>query len=274
MNKKKLITIIALSLLMNVLPITTLAIEPTVSAKSAILIEAHSGQVLYNKNADELRPPASTTKIITAILAIECGELDEIIEVSSHAAKIGEASVYLTTGDRLQLISLLHGALMKSGNDACVAIAEAIAPSEEEFIGLMNLKAAAVGAQNSHFSNANGLPNKNHLTTAYDLAMIARYAINNPIFSEIVQKKYYTMFWEKPTRTLKIKNTNKLLWLYPQATGIKTGTTKNAGQCLVASAIYNNKEVIAVVLNSADRFGDAQRLFDYAWKKERIYGKR
>lgn len=261
-------------LLICFLSSTALAAEPKISAKSAILIDANSGQVIVNKNAHELRQPASTTKIMTAILAIECGELDEIIEVSSHAAKIGEASVHLTTGDRLQLISLLHGALIKSGNDACVAVSESIAPSEEEFIGLMNLKAITLGAYDTHFSNTNGLPNNKHLTTAYDLAMIARYAMDNPIFSEIVRKKYYTMRWEEPKRALKIKNTNKLLWSYEKATGIKTGTTKKAGQCLVASASNKDKEVIVVVLNSSDRFNDAKKLLQYGLEEGENYAKR
>ncbi|MDD2401809.1 MAG: D-alanyl-D-alanine carboxypeptidase [Clostridia bacterium] len=237
-----------------------------ISATSGILLDAETGNILYNKDAFVSRSPASTTKILTSILAIECGNLNDIVTVSKEAASVGEASLNLNAFDRLTLNELLHGALIKSGNDACVAIAEHISLSEEEFVGLMNLKARTLGALNTTFCNTNGLPYTGHSTTAYDLAQITRYALKNSVFREIVKTKYYTMKWTEPKRSRYLKNTNKLLWSFPQATGVKTGTTINAGKCLVASAIKNNKELIVVILNSHDRFSDAKKLLEYGFK--------
>ena len=261
---KNILTAIFCSVFL-LMPVPTAAL-PAVYASSAIMLEANTGNILFAKNAEEIRPPASTTKIITALLAIECGNLKMPVTVSKKAALTGEASINLSENDSITLNSLVHGALIKSGNDACVAIAEAIAPSEEEFVGLMNLKARTLGAKNTTFFNTNGLPHPKHLTTAYDLAVITRCALTNPVFSEIIQKKTYDLHWLNPRRHYTIKNTNKLLWTYPYATGVKTGTTLKAGKCLVASAKYDNRELILVLLNSPDRFGDAQRLFDYGFK--------
>lgn len=273
----KMITarIFSLLLLFQVLNPGTVYSIPKVNAPSAILLDGKTGEVIYEKNAHEQRPPASTTKILTALLAIECGDLDTVVQVSSNAASVGEASINLAPGDKLKLEELLHGALMKSGNDACVAISETIAPSEEEFVGLMNLKAKILGAENTNFCNTNGLPHRDHLTTAYDLAVITKYALDNSIFSQIVGKKFYTMDWEEPSKKKQLKNTNQLLWTYSWATGVKTGTTVKAGKCLVASAENNGNEMIVVVLHSSDRFGDARRLLEYGFeKKENSYAKR
>lgn len=242
-----------------------------VMAKSAVLLDAQNGEILYCKAPDEKRPPASTTKILTAILAIECGNLNQVVSVSENAANTGEASLHLRPGEKLTLYNLLHGALMKSANDACVAIAEAIAPSEEEFIGLLNMKAKALGAFNTEFFNTNGLPCKGHLTTAYDLAIITRHAMNNPVFADIVKKKTYLLEWEDSSRKTYIKNTNKLLWTYLYTTGVKTGTTDSAGKCLVASAKYGNRQLITVLLNSPDRFSEARRMLEYGFKEKGVY---
>lgn len=242
------------------------AAELKVLADAAILMNVETGEIIYQKNAFIKKPPASTTKILTALLVIEKGELDQVITVSNNAASVGEASLNLFSGDKLTLENVLHGALLRSANDACVALAEAIAPSEEEFVNLMNLKAKILGAEQTTFYNTNGLPHQKHLTSAYDLAQITRYALNNPVFTSIVSKKYYTVTWEESTRKRLIKNTNKLLWSYPYAIGVKTGTTVKAGKCLVAAARSEDKEMIAVVLNTPDRFGDAQRLLDFAFR--------
>ncbi len=260
MKKKYVVLLLVINLFLRGQPLWAL---PGISSASALVMDGETGKVLYQKNAFELRAPASTTKILTAILGIECGELNDLVTVSKNAASIGEASVNLRANDCLQLRELIYGALLKSGNDACVAIAEHISFSEEEFIGLMNLKAQVLGAYNTTFYNTNGLPHPKHLTTAYDLALITRYALQNPVFSQIVQTKYYLMKWMEPQRTYSLKNTNKLLWSFPQATGVKTGTTFQAGQCLVASVKQHNYEIIVVVLNSANRFGDAQKLLEY-----------
>lgn len=244
------------------------AADLQVQASAAILLDAQSGEILFEKNAKVQRAPASTTKIMTAILAIEKGRLGDIATISTKAATVGEASLHLDPGDKLTVQELLHGALLKSGNDACVALAEAICYSEEEFVNLMNLKARVLGAENTTFMNTNGLPHQEHLSTAYDLALIARYAMNNPVFAEIVGKKQYTIHWLEPKRSMYLKNTNKLLWSYSWVTGVKTGTTNKAGKCLVAAGSYQGREMIVVILNSSDRFGEAKRLLAYGLKLE------
>ena len=244
--------------------------DPTITAAAAVAIDAETGVILYQKDAFKLKAPASTTKILTAILAIESGRLDELVTVSKRAAAVGESSIHLRTNDQLTLRELVHGALIKSGNDACVAIAEHLSPTEEEFVGMMNFKARLIGAYNTTFYNTNGLPHRYHLTTAYDLALIARYALQNPVFSKIVVTKEYTLHWTNPRRSAYIRNTNKLLWTLPGATGVKTGTTNQAGNCLVASAMNNGHHIIAVVLNSRNRYGDAQKLLEYGMKTKEI----
>lgn len=246
--------------------------EPAVMAQSAVLLD-ENGRILYSRNAESRRQPASTTKIMTALLTVEsCADLNQVVSISRHTAAVGESTIDLEFGDQISLSELLHGALIRSGNDACVALAEACAPSEEEFVGLMNLKAKALGAFDTTFQNTNGLPNDAHLTTAYDLALITRYAMKNPVIRSIVKKKSYTLHWVSPRVQMTIYNTNQLLLSYPQAIGVKTGTTVKAGRCLVAAARDGETEMIAVVLNSPDRFGDARRLLEYGLNKEKKNG--
>jgi len=240
---------------------------PYVTAHSAVLLDSETGELLYDRDGNVQRPPASTTKIMTAILALELTEPEEITTVSEKAGSVGESSIYLDKGDKIKIGELLEGALLSSGNDACVALAEKTAGSQDEFIRLMNQKAASLGAYRTNFVNPNGLPDPNHYSTAFDLALITRYAMNNPQFAEIVSQKYSVVSFEEPRKSQNAKNTNKLLWNYPLADGVKTGTTNAAGKCLVASASKDGRRLICVVLNAPDRFGDAQRLlqwgFDY-----------
>lgn len=242
----------------------SLAQELNISAQAAVLMDADTGEILYSKNHKEQRPPASTTKVLTAILAIEQGDLEDIVEVSPRASQTGEASLNLLTGEKISLENLLYGALLKSGNDATVAIAEYVAPSVEEFVDLMNLKAKLLGCYNSNFINTNGLPAKNHYSSALDLAIIARYALKNPVFAKIVATPFITLEWENGRKRF-IKNTNRLLKIYPGATGVKTGTTDKAGQCLIASATRKNRRLITVVLRSRNRFSDAGKLLNYGF---------
>lgn len=239
---------------------------PSVSAHSAVLIDADTGQVLYERDGKKQRPPASTTKIMTAILAIELAGLDEVSTVSERAGGVGESTIYLDKGDKIKISELLEGALLSSGNDACVALAEQTAGSLDEFICLMNQKAVSIGAYQTHFENPNGLPDPEHLSTAYDLALMARYAMNNPVFSDIVGMKYATIQFEYPPKSQQAKNTNKLLWNYVYADGVKTGTTNAAGKCLVASASRDDRRLICAVLNAPDRFGDAARLLEWGFQ--------
>ncbi|KAB2954344.1 D-alanyl-D-alanine carboxypeptidase [Heliorestis acidaminivorans] len=237
---------------------------PSVTADSAILLDAHTGEILYERSSMEARPPASTTKIVTAILGYEMGDPEEETIVSQRAGTTGEASIHLYPGEHVTLGDLLTGALVRSGNDACVAISEHLAGSEEFFTLWMTAKARLLGARSSQFFNPHGLPHKQHHSSAYDLAVVAYYAIQNPSFASTVKQKYANLDhregWPK-----EIRSTNRLLWNYPFADGIKTGTTRAAGACLVASATKEDHHLIAVVLHSDDRVGDTMRLFEYGF---------
>lgn len=240
---------------------------PKISADAAVLMDAVTGDVLLDKQAHKRRPPASTTKIITAILGLELGRPDEVVTVSSKAAAVGESTIHLDPGEKATLYELITGALIKSGNDACVAIGEQIAGSEEQFVRMMNQKALFLGAKDTHFENTNGLPNKNHYSTAYDLALIARYGLGLPAFSSITRQKETEIHFLEPDFLMDVRNTNKLLWSYPYADGVKTGTTNAAGKCLVASATKDGRQLIAVVLHASDRFGDAQRMLEWGFNQ-------
>ncbi|MCL6558998.1 MAG: D-alanyl-D-alanine carboxypeptidase, partial [Firmicutes bacterium] len=222
-------------------------IPPVVTAGAAVLVDARTGQVLYGKNEGQKRPPASTTKIMTALLALEGGDLKQTVTVSPRAASVGEASLDLKAGEKLTLEELIYGALLHSGNDACVAIAEHIAGTEKNFVLLMNQKAKMIGAKDTTFKNTNGLPAPGHLTTAKDLAVLTRYALSNSTFQKIVRTREKTI-GEQEKRYL--HNTNRLLWSYDWINGVKTGTTNEAGCCLVASAAREGRQLISVVLHS------------------------
>ncbi len=239
--------------------------KPEISAANAILIEAKSGQILYNKAAFQVTPPASTTKILTALLALELAEPDEIVTVSKTAAATGEATIHLREGEKLTVGQLVKGALIRSGNDAAVAVAEHVAGNVEFFSLLMNQKARLLGAQNSNFVNPNGLPDERHRSTAFDLAVITSYALTNRMFAHVVEQKHETIPWYGGGHRY-LKNTNRLLWKYSGANGVKTGTTRAAGNCLVASASRGGMQLIAVVLKSGDRYGDSIRLLDYGFQ--------
>lgn len=236
----------------------------SITADSAVLMDAHTGQVLFAKNAYEPRPPASTTKIATALVALEMGKLDEIVTVSEKAASVGESSMYLVPGEKLTLEQLLTGALVRSGNDACVAIAEHVVGSEELFARLVTGRARFLGATDTSFVNSNGLPARGHFSSAYDLALLTRYALLDPTFREIIGTRF-TIIQGQGHWVHNLTNTNKLLWEYPGATGVKTGTTNEAGQCLVASAIRNGRCLISVVLHSDNRYKDTIKLLEYGF---------
>lgn len=243
---------------------------PAIRAGAAVLIEARSGTVLFAKNGEMRRAPASTTKMLTAIVALEKGRLNQVIKVSKKAAATGGSSIWLKSGDRLTLGELLEGTMLRSGNDGSVAIAEGVAGSVEIFVNWMNLKAKEIGALQTNFKNPHGLRAPSHYTTALDLALIARYGLANPQFARLVSKKEGHLQWLDRQRQVEIKNTNRLLWYLQGADGVKTGTTNEAGHCLVASATRDGKQLIAVALNSGDRWGDCVRLLEYGFEKFNI----
>lgn len=247
---------------------------PTVTADAAVLMDATTGEVLYDKNMHQRRPPASTTKILTAIIAMESGRLDEEVTVSSQAAATPGSSMRLFAGQRILLRELVAGLLMKSGNDAAVAIAQHLAGSVDAFAALMNQKAAALGALDSHFRNPHGLSQPGHYTSAFDLAWLARWALQNPEFRAIVASKQMTVDWldtKGHEKTQQLHNTNQLLWSLEGADGVKTGTTSQAGQCLVASATRGDQQLIAVVLHSSARWYDATKLLQYGFANYDLY---
>lgn len=246
-------------------------IVPAVTAESAVVMDLDTGEVLYGKCEHERRPPASLTKVMTGYLLLKQLELQQTVTVSREAAATGESSLNLKSGDRLTVENLLHGALMKSANDACVALAEKAAGSEAAFAQQMNLQACILGCSNTNFCNSNGLPAENHYSSAYDLAVMTRAAMQQEVFAEIVQKQQHLVKWTDG-RQLMVRNTNRLLREYPGAIGVKTGTTNEAGQCLIAVAEKAGKRIIVVVLKSKNRFYDAVALLDYGLSAERKSG--
>ena len=238
------------------------AVLPAITAEAAVVMDLDTGQVLYGKGEHERRPPASLTKVMTGYLAGKQFQAQQWITVSETAASTGESSLNLKTGDVLTFDALLHGALMKSANDACVALAEYMAGTEKNFVQNMNLQACLLGCKDTNFCNSNGLPAEGHYSSAYDLALMTRAAMQNETFAAIVQKQQYMVHWQDG-RQLLVRNTNRLLREYPGAIGVKTGTANEAGQCLIAVAEKAGKRVIVVVLKSKNRFYDAVALLDY-----------
>lgn len=241
--------------------------KPAVNARAAILINSGNGEILFTKNADRVMAPASTTKIMTAILGLERGDLGRTVTVSANAAATDGSSMHLVCNQRITLRSILYGLLLISGNDAATAVAEHIAGSETAFARLMNAKALSLGMRHTRFQNASGLPAVNHYSTAYDLALLTRYAMRNQNFAWIVQTKSITITGERPGERVQLVNHNKLLWRYPYCTGVKTGYTVRAGGCLVSSATNQGKQLIVVVLHSNVIYDDSQKLFEYGFKR-------
>ena len=246
-----------------VLCINVYALAPT--AKSAVLIEQSTGKILYEKNAYQKLPMASTTKIMTAICAIENGNLDEMVEVDKSAVGVEGSSMYLGYGEKLTLRNLIYGLMLSSGNDAAVAVAMHISGSIEDFAALMNETAKKIGVENTSFENPNGLDSENHYTTAYDLALITRYALENEEFAKIVGTYETTIPWDGKEYDRTLKNHNKLLKTYDGATGVKTGFTKKSGRCLVSSAERNGLKLVAVTLSDSNDWEDHKNMLDFGF---------
>lgn len=235
-----------------------------ITAKSAVVMDMESKRILYAKDENEQLPFASTTKIMTAILSIEMCDMDQVVKIDDKAIGIEGSSIHLEKGEELKVIDLLYGLMLHSGNDAAVALAIYISKDADNFAALMNYKAKAIGAAHTNFANPNGLPNSNHYTTALDLALISHYAMSNDTFREIVSKKSITIKSTGDTvRVRNLVNKNKLLYSYEGANGIKTGYTDLAGRCFCGAAEKNGMQLISVVLNSHDTYGDTKKLFDY-----------
>ena len=252
----------------------TASAPPKIEAQSAILMDAKTGEILYEKNSRIRRAPASTTKVLTAIIAIESGRLDDEVQISLRAASTSGSSMHLSAGQRILLRELVTGLLLRSGNDAAVAIAEHLAGSVENFASLMNHKVELLNAIDSHFVNPHGLNDPLHYSTAFDLAWITRYALTNPFFASIVNTRETNIDWLDrggKEHDQSLKNTNKLLWLLAEVDGVKTGTTSQAGPCLISSATRGNQQLIAVVLHDHSRWNDSMQLLKYGFDAYELY---
>lgn len=241
--------------------------EPIINSRSAIVLDRNSKLILYGKNENEKRKMASTTKIMTAIVVIENTNLEEITTISSKAAGTGGSRLGLHKNDKISIINLLYGLLLCSGNDAAVALAEFTSGSVENFSILMNNKATELGLTSTHFVTPHGLDNEEHYTTAYELALLADYALKNKTFSNIVKTKNYTIQINSSSKTL--SNTNELLGNLEGVYGVKTGFTNGANRCLVTAVKRNNLDLICIVLGAdtkKDRTQDSVKLIEYAYK--------
>ena len=236
--------------------------EGETSAKAACVMELTTGRVLFEVNSRDRLPMASTTKVMTALLAIEHGDLTAQVTCSQNAFGVSGTSIYLAQGETLTLEEMLLGLMLASGNDAAVAISEHIGGTTAQFVAMMNARAREIGAVNTHFANPHGLPDDNHYTTAYDLALIAREAMGNPVFRGLVSTERASIPWAGRDYDRQLRNKNRLLSSYPGATGIKTGYTSRAGRCLVFGASRDGMELVGVVLGCADWFDEAERLLD------------
>lgn len=242
---------------------------PQLAAKSYVLMDAQSGQVLVENNGDERLPPASLTKLMTAYIAtleIRKGQIGENdpVTISEHAWRTGGSRMFVKVNTQVALSDLLHGIIIQSGNDASVAVAEHIAGSEDAFADMMNTTAEKLGMKNSHFMNATGLPNPEHFSSAHDMALLARAIIyEDPAHYAIYSQKEF--FWNN----IKQPNRNLLLWRDKTVDGLKTGHTDEAGYCLVASAVRDNQRLIAVVFGTNSeqaRAAETQKLLTYGFR--------
>lgn len=243
---------------------------PKLLAESAVLLEQRTGAVLYAKNARKRMYPASLTKLLTALVVVRSiRDLSEPVTVSEEATKVPASSAYLKSGERLAVRELLEAALVRSANDACVALTEHVAGSVRRFASLMNFEARQLGCENSHFVNPHGLHDPRHYSCALDLAKIARAAMSEPVIRAIVREKVAVVENLDGFRRV-FENRNKLLWRYRGADGVKTGFTKEAGRCLIGSATREGMRLIAVVLKSPDPYADCEALFDWGFSNFRL----
>lgn len=260
-------TAVTIIFFMTVLPATAEPATMELSAQSAVLIEAESGQILYSKAENQILPMASTTKIMTALVALELCPLNRPITVSSEAVGVEGSSIYLTEGEILTLEQLLYAMLLESANDAAAAIAIGISGSILSFANEMNRKADELGLVHTHFTNPHGLDDELHYTTAFELAMITRAAMKNEAFRTIVSTRKTTIPHDGNAGVRLLVNHNKLLRLYDGCIGVKTGFTKRSGRCLVSAAERDGIILIAVTLHAPDDWNDHTKLFDYGFSQ-------
>ena len=257
--------LIALTLAALLLIRPAAAEEVGTSAKACVVIDMDSGRILLENNAHQALPMASTTKIMTALLALEHCSPDEPVTAGRNAFGVPGTSIYLDLGETLSMEEMLHGLMIASGNDAAVAIAEHVGGSVDDFCSMMTARARELGCTQTVFLTPHGLPKDGHVTTAYELALITREAMQHDLFRTIVGTKKATIPWVGRSYSRVLNNKNALLGSYDGAMGVKTGYTRAAGRCLVTAAERDGMRVICVVLNCWDWFNESKRLLDAAF---------
>jgi len=242
------------------------AAELKIAAKAAVLMNAQTGKIIWAQNQHLPLAPASTAKILTALIVLDHSRASDIVTVPAEAVRVSGANAQLSAGEKLSIGDLLHAMLLSSANDAAIALALHTGKSTDKFADQMNHKAQTLGAERSRFFNPTGMPYPNQLTTAQDLALIAKAALENSELRKIVSSRTYS--WTSRAWQGTIKNSNQLLSSYDGAIGVKTGNTREAGYCLVAAAQRGGQTYIAVVLKSQEQtvWRDATQLLDYAFK--------
>ncbi len=267
--KKLICAVVCLVCFLNIFGIDCNALG--LSAESAVCIDGDAGLVAFEKNAHKRMGMASTTKIMTSLVALENCDLEKSVAVSNHAIGVEGSSIYLKHGEKLTMKELLYALLLQSANDAATAIAYEIGGSIENFAQMMNDKANALGLKDTHFTNPHGLYDENHYTTAYELAIITKNALDNPTFKEIVSTKKTVIPLNNGEGKRVLVNHNKLLNSYDGCIGVKTGFTKRTGRCLVSAAEKNGTTMIAVTLNAPSDWNDHKIMLDYGFGKITTY---
>lgn len=248
------------------------AAAPEITADAAVLLDMDTGSVIYSKNMDKTEYPASTTKIMTAVLALEAGDNDAMVTVSPYAAWV--ESTGLRAWDTMRLFDMVELMLLESDNAAATALGEYVAGGEYAFVQRMNAKALELGMKHTFFVNCNGMPNAHHVSSARDIAILARYAMQKELFRRVVgRSRMYIPSWRYPGSMYEAENTNELLETYSGCIGIKTGYTRSAGGCLVSAVERNGTTLLCVVLKSSDteaRFTDSAALLDYGFQRAKL----
>ncbi len=265
---KRFVSFILIIVFTVLLPTVSAAAETVgVSAEAAVVMKADTNEVIFSKNPDERLSMASTTKIMTSIIALEIGDLSQEITVTDEMVRVEGTSIGLLAGDKISLEELVYGMMLESGNDAANVTAYALAGSPEGFSVLMNEKARSIGMKNSHFVTPSGLDSDGHYSTAYDMALLGSYAVKNETFLKICSAYSVSVDYGNPPYKRYFTNHNKMLKYYEGAVGIKTGYTKKSGRCLVTAAERNGVTLVAVTLNDPNDWEDHKKLLDYGFSQ-------
>ena len=262
---KKILSAVIAGIIAMISACVVYADDLSLSAQSAVLMCVETGEFLFESNADKQLSMASTTKIMTSLLALEAGTPEREIVVTEKMVSVEGTSMGLKAGDSVSLRELVYGMLLQSGNDAANTVAHVIGGSPEGFAAMMNARAAEIGMKNTNFVTASGLDDDEHYSTARDMALLAAECLQNPEFVAISSKKTAKLTYGNPPYARTLTNHNRLLWSYPDSIGVKTGFTKKSGRCLVSAAKRGGITLVAVTLNAPDDWSDHQKMLDYGF---------